>query len=93
MTDLETALLDDVRELLARWQVELADEPDAERERLWLLALEREQVVAVAYREDFMAERLADLPDRWCDAPVRVAVRYGVAPAAAQTSFTRFWIL
>ncbi|HEY6318968.1 MAG TPA: DUF362 domain-containing protein [Acidimicrobiia bacterium] len=67
MSDLETALLDDVRALLARWQVEYAGEPDVEREHLWLLALEREQVVAVAYREDFMAERLADLPvdDAW----------------------------
>jgi uncharacterized protein (DUF362 family) len=67
VSDLEAALLDDVRELLARWQDELADEPDVERERLWLLALEREQVVAVAYREDFMAARLADLPvdDAW----------------------------
>ena len=62
MSDLETALLDDVRALLARWQHEFGDEPDVEREHLWLLALEREQVVAVAYREDFMAERLADLP-------------------------------
>jgi uncharacterized protein (DUF362 family) len=67
VSDLETALLDDVRALLARWQVEYADEPDVEREHLWLLALEREQVVAVAYREDFMAQRLADLPvdDAW----------------------------
>jgi uncharacterized protein (DUF362 family) len=67
VSDLEAALLDDVRELLARWQVELADDPDVERDRLWLLALEREQVVAVAYREDFMSARLDDLPvdDAW----------------------------
>ena len=61
MSELEAALLDDVSSLLGRWRVEYAADPDAEREHLWLLALEREQVVAVAYREDFVAARLADL--------------------------------
>ena len=61
MSELEAALLDDVRSLLGRWRVDYEADPAAEREHLWLLALEREQVVAVAYREDFVAARLADL--------------------------------
>jgi uncharacterized protein (DUF362 family) len=59
--DLETALLDDVRELLGRWRVEFAGRREAERKRLVLLALEREQVVAVAYREEAVAGRVAAL--------------------------------
>jgi Domain of unknown function (DUF362) len=61
MTDLETAVLDDVRAMLGRWRLQFAGRPDAERERLLLLALEREQIVAVAYREEAMAGRVAEL--------------------------------
>jgi hypothetical protein len=61
MTDLETAVLDDVRAMLARWRLEFAGRPAAERERLLLLALEREQIVAVAYREEAVAGRVAEL--------------------------------
>jgi len=61
MTDLETAVLDDVRAMLARWRLEFAGRPEAERERLLLLALEREQIVAVAYREEAVAGRVAEL--------------------------------
>jgi len=59
--ELEAALLDDVHSLLDRWRVEFAGNPDAEREQLWLLALEREQIVAVAYREEAVAGRIAAL--------------------------------
>jgi Domain of unknown function (DUF362) len=59
--ELEAALLDDVHSLLDRWRVEYAGNPDAEREQLWLLALEREQIVAVAYREEAVAGRIAAL--------------------------------
>lgn len=59
--DLESALLDDVRSQLDRWRVQYADRPDVEREQLWLLALEREQIVAVAYREEAVAGRVDTL--------------------------------
>jgi Domain of unknown function (DUF362) len=61
LTDLETAVLDDVRAMLGRWRLQFAGRPDAERERLLLLALEREQIVAVAYREEAVAGRVAGL--------------------------------
>jgi hypothetical protein len=61
LTDLETAVLDDVRAMLGRWRLQFAGQPDAERERLLLLALEREQIVAVAYREEAVAGRVAEL--------------------------------
>lgn len=54
-------LLEDVGALLERWRREFAGRPDAERERLLLLALEREQIVAVAYREEAVAARVAGL--------------------------------
>ncbi len=61
MADLEAVLLDDTRVLLERWRREFAGRPEAERERLLLLALEREQIVAVAYREEAVAGRVAEL--------------------------------
>ncbi|HEV3450636.1 MAG TPA: DUF362 domain-containing protein [Acidimicrobiia bacterium] len=61
MTQLETALLDDVGARLDRWRAEYGARPDLERERLWLLALEREQIVAVAYREEAVADRVGAL--------------------------------
>src|SRR5580700_1192154 len=61
MTDLEAVMLEDTRLLLARWRREFAGRPGAERERLLLLALEREQIVAVAYREEAVAGRVAAL--------------------------------
>lgn len=54
-------MLADVDRLLARWRVRFADRPDRERQHLLLLALEREQIVAVAYREEAVAERVAAL--------------------------------
>jgi uncharacterized protein (DUF362 family) len=62
MADVGGALLDEVRGLLARWRQEYAGRPDEEREQLWLLALEREQIVAVAYREEAVAGRVSALP-------------------------------
>ncbi len=65
MSELEDALLEEVRDRLAGWAIEYADRPERERENLWLLALEREQIVAVAYREESVAGRVdeLDLPD------------------------------
>jgi uncharacterized protein (DUF362 family) len=54
-------LLDDVRRLLDGWNARYADRPQLERQRLLLLALEREQIVAVAYREEAVAGRVAAL--------------------------------
>ncbi|HEY7700160.1 MAG TPA: hypothetical protein VIE88_17170, partial [Vicinamibacteria bacterium] len=49
---------------LSRWRERCRDRPELERERLLLLALEREQLVTVAYRTELMKERIAeqDLP-------------------------------
>ena len=60
-SELERLLLEDVRQLLERWSAEYADRPQLERHRLLLLALEREQIVAVAYREEAVAGRVAAL--------------------------------
>jgi len=62
MTDhqqlLQTLLADTEREL-----TEIAALPEVERwPKLLLLALEREQIAAVAYSEDLVAERIATLP-------------------------------
>jgi uncharacterized protein (DUF362 family) len=60
-TSLENELLRDVQVQLDRWAVEFAGRPESERKRLLLLALEREQIVAVAYREEAVAGRVAAL--------------------------------
>jgi len=61
-TSLETDLLQDVQNQLDRWTLECAGDPQSERKKLLLLALEREQIVAVAYREEAVAGRVAQLP-------------------------------
>ena len=61
VADLEAVLIEDVGVLLRRWRRECAGRPEAERSRLLLLALEREQIVAVAYREEAVAGRVAEL--------------------------------
>ncbi len=61
MTELEAVLLEDVGLQLDRWRREFAGRPEAERARLLLFALEREQIVAVAYREEAVAGRVAEL--------------------------------
>ena len=61
MTSLESELLGDVQRQLDRWAIEFAGRPGSERKRLLLLALEREQIVAVAYREEAVAARVAAL--------------------------------
>ncbi|HEY4397704.1 MAG TPA: hypothetical protein VGO28_08515, partial [Acidimicrobiia bacterium] len=47
---------------LARWRERYRGRPDREQRRLWLLALEREQVVSIAYRESAIADRIARMP-------------------------------
>jgi Domain of unknown function (DUF362) len=65
VSELEDVMLDEVEQLLARWRLEYAGRPEVEAEHLWLLALEREQIVAVAYREEAVAGRIdaLDLSD------------------------------
>lgn len=72
MSELETILLEDVRALQERWRRQFAGQPEAERLRLLLLALEREQIVAVAYREEAVAGRVAELD---VDNDVRALIR------------------
>ncbi|HEV7762042.1 MAG TPA: DUF362 domain-containing protein [Acidimicrobiales bacterium] len=57
-------VVDEIHVVLDRWDRRLARRPQVERRRLLLLALEREQLVTVAYDENVMAARLArlDLP-------------------------------
>ena len=61
VADLETVLLADVDRLMRRWRRQCAGRPGQERRKLLLLALEREQIVAVAYREEAVAGRVAEL--------------------------------
>jgi uncharacterized protein (DUF362 family) len=58
---LERDLLQDVQNQLDRWRADCAGRPDVERKKLLLLALEREQIVAVAYREEAVAGRVVQL--------------------------------
>jgi uncharacterized protein (DUF362 family) len=55
----------DVRVLLAEWEREYAGRPDALVRKLWLLALEREQIVVVAYKDETVVRRVneLDVPD------------------------------
>lgn len=71
-SDLEQVLLTDVQRLLDRWAVRYRDRPDLQRVHLLMLALEREQIVAVAYREEAVAGRLTELQ---VDAATRALIR------------------
>src|SRR5579863_5116417 len=61
VTDLEQILLDEVTARLGEWRSRYAGNPAKERSKLLALALDREQVVAIAYREEAVAGRVADL--------------------------------
>jgi len=60
-TELEEALLDEVTTRLSEWRTRFAGNPAKERSKLLRLALDREQIVAIAYREEAVAGRVADL--------------------------------
>jgi hypothetical protein len=70
--DLEAVMLEEVQARLDRWRAQYVDRPDMERSRLLMLALEREQIVAVAYREEAVAGRIGELQ---VDDDVRALVR------------------
>lgn len=61
MTALEDVLIDEVHGLLDGWRARYAGRPAEEKHQLLLLALEREQIVAIAYRDDVVAARLTEL--------------------------------
>jgi Domain of unknown function (DUF362) len=63
--DLIETICGDVREILAEWDHKYADRPAVLARKLWLLALEREQIVVVAYRDDTVMQRVnqLDIPD------------------------------
>ncbi len=53
---------DEFAQKLAGWRRKYARHPRREILRLCLLALEREQIVSVAYREELISRRLASMP-------------------------------
>jgi uncharacterized protein (DUF362 family) len=57
-------IYDEFERDLSRWRKRYREEPEAELQHLLLLALEREQLVTVAYRNELMKERIEeqDLP-------------------------------
>ena len=65
------SVVEEFEQHLADWRVEFAGRPTEEMTALWLLALEREQLVTVAYRRDIIELRLAKMP---IDPGVREAV-------------------
>ncbi len=54
-------LYDEFEQELASWQARYQGFPEREVEKLLLLALEREQLVTVAYRSELMRDRLREL--------------------------------
>src|SRR5579884_2838312 len=55
-------IYDDFARELTAWQRRYEGRPRAEMMRLFFLALEREQIVAVGYRESLMERRLQAMP-------------------------------
>src|SRR5215471_8710245 len=56
------AVYDEFQTQLAEWDREYSGRPKAHLVRLCLLALEREEIVSVAYRDERIAARLARMP-------------------------------
>jgi hypothetical protein len=69
------AIYDEFEQQLEAWRKQYAGQPRREMIRLCLLALEREELVSVAYREDLMAKRLASMP---VNKQVREIVRHAL---------------
>src|ERR1035437_5998302 len=60
---------------LESWQMKYADRPRDELIGLCLMALEREELVTVGYREDLMNRRLVDMP---LSEPIRELIRHAL---------------
>jgi uncharacterized protein (DUF362 family) len=56
------AVYDECAADIERWKQEFAGRPRDEMIQLWMLALERESIVSVTYREDLIQNRLEKLP-------------------------------
>jgi uncharacterized protein (DUF362 family) len=56
------AIYEEFAEQLARWRQRYARRPDEEMARLFLVALEREELVSVGYRETAIVRRLRTMP-------------------------------
>jgi uncharacterized protein (DUF362 family) len=56
------SVYDEFEELLGDWQRRYAGRPKQEIVRLFLLALEREEMVSIGYREDLILKRLKTMP-------------------------------
>mgnify|MGYP000210734221 CR=1 FL=1 len=56
------SITEEFEETLAQFHRECAGDPRAELVRLFLIGLEREQIVTVGYREELLATRLQTLP-------------------------------
>ncbi|ETX05019.1 DUF362 domain-containing protein [Candidatus Entotheonella palauensis] len=68
-------VIDEFTSELTRLQRKYADQPDREIIRLFLLALEREELVAIAYRESMIHWRLQAMP---LDEEVREMIRHAL---------------
>ena len=68
-------VLDEFERELARYAQECKGRPREEMKRLFLLALEREQIVSVGYRETLIARRVAALP---IDPEAREVIRHAL---------------
>ena len=85
---------DSVRRLLDRWRTEFAGRPELERRRLVLLSLEREQVVAVAYREEAVVGRVAALDvDEDARAVIRQTLVWIWKDEQLHAEYVRGWLL
>ena len=69
------AIYEEFDRQLESWRKQYAGQPRREMIQLCLLALEREELVSVAYREDLIAKRLASMP---VDKRVREIVRHAL---------------
>lgn len=69
------AIYEEFDRQLESWRRQYAGQPRREMIRLCLLALEREELVSVAYREDLMAKRLESMP---VDKQIREIVRHAL---------------
>src|SRR5438093_8818531 len=69
------ALYRDFEQTLEEWNHRFANKPREEMIHLFLLALEREEIVAVGYRENAIARRLASME---IDDDVRELIRHAL---------------
>src|SRR3954462_14332597 len=69
------AVYEEFERELAGWRLRYAAEPRREMNRLFLVAMEREELVSVGYRETAIVRRLRSMP---LDPAVREAIRHAL---------------